>query len=125
MSKFLFIYKDPSSKLNVVGETPHGIYDNDTDFQNDSLTVCKYVAKKLGHPVMQLEFNTGQYMLVLKKQYQNTLNKLITTIQRIGCGNIMVQPRDKVVHWVIWVLTNQKLHIWVQHFYYQNNMVRL
>jgi len=59
MSKFLFLYQDPTNTFDVVGETPHGIYDNDLDFQSDSLTVCKYVAKKLGHPVMQLEFNSG------------------------------------------------------------------
>tara|TARA_R100001126_G_scaffold84743_1_gene53108 strand:- start:13 stop:1197 length:1185 start_codon:yes stop_codon:yes gene_type:complete len=59
MSKFNFIYSDPSTGFNVVGETPHGIYDSDSEFQNDSLTVCKYVARKLGHPIMQLEFNTG------------------------------------------------------------------
>ena len=59
MSKFKFIYSDPNSGFDVVGETPHGIYDLDTEFQNDSLNVCKYVARKLGHPVMQLEFNTG------------------------------------------------------------------
>ena len=59
MSKFNFLYTDPTSGFDVVGETPHGIYDDDTEFQNDSLTVCKYVAKKLGHPVMQLEFNSG------------------------------------------------------------------
>jgi len=59
MSKFLFLYQDPSFGDNVVGETPHGIYDNDLDFQHDSLNICKYVARKLGHPVMQLEFNSG------------------------------------------------------------------
>ena len=59
MSKFNFLYKNPDAGFDVVGETPHGIYDNDTEFQNDSLTVCKYVASKLGHPVMQLEFNSG------------------------------------------------------------------
>ena len=59
MSKFLFLYEDPSAASNVSGQTPHAIYDSDTEFQNDSLTVCKYVARKLGHPVMQLEFNSG------------------------------------------------------------------
>jgi len=59
MSKFKFLYSDPTAGFNVVGETPHGIYDNDGEFQTDSLTVCKYVARKLGHPVMQLEFNTS------------------------------------------------------------------
>ena len=59
MSKFLFIYEDPSTANEITGATPHGIYDNDTEFQTDSLTTCKYVARKLGHPVMQLEFNSG------------------------------------------------------------------
>ena len=59
MSKFLFLYEDPTSTLEVTGSTPHGIYDSDSEFQNDSLTTCKYVAQKLGHPVMQLEFNSG------------------------------------------------------------------
>ena len=59
MSKFLFLYEDPSSASQVTGSTPHGIYDTDSEFQTDSLTTCKYVAQKLGHPVMQLEFNSG------------------------------------------------------------------
>jgi hypothetical protein len=59
MSKFEFLYVEPSSALEVTGSTPHGIYDADSEFQTDSLTVCKYVASKLGHPVMQLEFNSG------------------------------------------------------------------
>ena len=59
MSKFNFIYEEPTSTLQVTGSTPHGIYDSDGEFQTDSLNVCKYVASKLGHPVMQLEFNSG------------------------------------------------------------------
>ena len=59
MSKFLFLYEDPTLALEVTGSTPHGIYDSDSEFQTDSLTTCKYVASKLGHPVMQLEFNSG------------------------------------------------------------------
>ena len=57
MSKFNFIYEDPSAY--TTGQTPHGIYDADSEFQLDSLTTCKYVSSKLGHPVMQLEFNSG------------------------------------------------------------------
>ena len=59
MSKFSYIYEDPTSALQVTGSTPHAIYDSDSEFQSDSLTVCKYVARKLGFPVMQLEFNSG------------------------------------------------------------------
>ena len=57
MSKFEFLYQDPTTF--VQGETPHGIYDADTEFKSDALTVCKYVSRKLGHPVMQLEFNSS------------------------------------------------------------------
>jgi len=59
MSKFNYLYQDPTSSNQVTGSTPHAIYDTDSEFQTDSLTVCKYVARKLGHPVMQLEFNSG------------------------------------------------------------------
>ncbi len=59
MSKFLFLYSEPTGSGQVVGQTPHGIYDSDSEYQSDSLTVCKYVASKLGHPVMQLEFGSG------------------------------------------------------------------
>ena len=59
MSKFLFLYTDPSKPSNIVGNTPHAIYDADVQFQSESLQMCKFVSRKLGHPVMQLEFNSG------------------------------------------------------------------
>jgi len=77
MSKFNFIYEDPSGSGSVVDSTPHGIYDSDSDFQNDSLTVCKYVATKLGHPVMQLEFGSGSIYACLEEavsEYSQQIN---------------------------------------------------
>ena len=59
MSKFAYLYTDPTGSGEVVGRTPYGIYDADEQFQSESLQVTKYVARKLGHPVMQLEFNSG------------------------------------------------------------------
>jgi len=75
MSKFNFLYEDPSSY--TAGQTPHGIYDNDSSFQADSLTICKYVATKLGHPVMQLEFNSGSIYACLEEavsEYSQQIN---------------------------------------------------
>ena len=75
MSKFNFIYEDPSN--NASGSTPFGIYDNDSEFQSDSLTVCKYVATKLGHPVMQLEFNSGSLFATFEEsisEYSQQIN---------------------------------------------------
>jgi len=77
MSKFNFIYEEPSSALEVTGSTPHGIYDTDSEFQTDSLTTCKYVASKLGHPVMQLEFNSGSIYACLEEavsEYSQQIN---------------------------------------------------
>jgi len=59
MSKFAYIYSDPTSITQSVGATPYGIYDNDTSFVSESLQVTKWAARRLGHPVMQLEFNSG------------------------------------------------------------------
>ena len=59
MSKFSFIYTDPTAANQITGATPYGTYDSDTTFQTESLNITKYVARKLGHPVMQLEFNSG------------------------------------------------------------------
>ena len=75
MSKFEFLYVEPSSY--TIGQTPHGIYDSDTEYQSDSLTVCKYVARKLGHPVMQLEFNSGAIYACLEEsvsEYSQQIN---------------------------------------------------
>ena len=57
MSKFNYIYEDPTN--NASGSTPYSIYDNDQTFQDDSLTVTKWVARRLGHPVLQLEIFSG------------------------------------------------------------------
>jgi len=59
MSKFAYLYADPTQVMQVTGSTPYGIYENDTSFVSESLQICKWVARRLGHPVMQLEFNSG------------------------------------------------------------------
>ncbi len=70
MSKFAYLYSDPTvttfsasvaSKATGTGSgpTPYGTYDTDTSFVSESVDVCKWTAKRLGHPVMQLEFSSG------------------------------------------------------------------
>ena len=57
MPKLDHIYSDPSSFS--AGETPYGTYDADSTFQTDIVSVTKWVAKRLGHPVLQLEIPSG------------------------------------------------------------------
>jgi hypothetical protein len=59
MGKFQFTYSDPSITTSASGSTPYGIYDNDASFITESIDVCKWTARRLGHPVMQLEFNSS------------------------------------------------------------------
>ena len=61
MSKFQFTYTDPtiSDFTSSNQPTPYSIYDNDNSFISESVQVSKYVSRKLGHPVMQLEFNSA------------------------------------------------------------------
>ena len=59
MPKFDFIYTDPTSANQVTGSTPYGIYDTDAQFQSESLQVCKFVSRRLGHPVKQDEIDSG------------------------------------------------------------------
>ena len=55
MPKSVFVYTDPTIATSADGDTPFGLYDSDNTFVSESVEVCKYVARKMGHPVMQLE----------------------------------------------------------------------
>ena len=57
--KFQYLYEDPTNVTAITGSTPFGIYDGDNAFVSESVKLCKFVSRKLGHPVMQLEFNSG------------------------------------------------------------------
>jgi hypothetical protein len=61
MPKTDFIYTDPAitNFTQSSAPTPYGIYDSDNSFISESVNVAKYVSRKLGHPVMQLEFHSG------------------------------------------------------------------
>ena len=75
--KFQFVYEDPTSLLQVTGSTPYGIYDSDTEFQAESINMCKYVSRKLGHPVMQLEFGSGSIYATFEEavsEYSQQIN---------------------------------------------------
>ena len=75
MPKTEFVYTDPSTFRE--GQTPYGTYDSDTEFQSDLVKVTKWVAKRLGHPVMQLEFNSGSIYAMVEEsisEYSTHIN---------------------------------------------------
>ena len=77
MSKFNYMYKDPTISMQVTGSTPNGIYDTDIQFQSESLQVCKFVSRRLGFPVMQLEFSSGSIYAMFEEavsEYSQHIN---------------------------------------------------
>ncbi len=61
MPKLDYVYTDPSTSsfTSSTNPTPFGIYDNDLNFISESLQVTKFVARKLGYPIMQVEIGSG------------------------------------------------------------------
>jgi len=59
MPKLDYAYTDPSGSTLVAGQTPYGTYDTDSTFKTDIISVTKWVAKRLGYPVLQLEIPSG------------------------------------------------------------------
>ena len=58
MPKLDYAYSDPTTFVSGA-QTPYGTYDADSTFQTDILSVTKWVAKRLGYPVLQLEMPSG------------------------------------------------------------------
>jgi len=83
MAKSDYIYSDPS--VFTTGQTPYGTYDIDTEFQSDVVNVTKWVAKRLGHPVMQLEFASGS----IYATFEEAISEYSTQINNYNIKNWM------------------------------------
>jgi hypothetical protein len=63
---------------NPVGLTPYGFYDTDSLFQNDAPKVARYVAEKLGYPVVEVELLDKQIYACFEEAistYGNQVNQ--------------------------------------------------
>ena len=83
MAKSDYIYSDPTVYLN--GQTPYALYDDDNTFKTDAVNVTKWVAKRLGHPVMQLEFNSGS----IYATFEESISEYSTHINNYNIKNWM------------------------------------
>lgn len=82
-SKFGFTYTDPSNSAS--GSTPYGIYDSDITFASESIQVCKWVSRRLGHPVMQLEFDSGS----IYAMFEESVSEYSTQVNNYNIKNWM------------------------------------
>jgi len=83
MANFAYIYSDPSSF--TAGETPYGTYDTDSTFQTDIVNATKWVARRLGHPVMQLEIYSGSIYAC----FEEAISEYSTHINNFNIRNWM------------------------------------
>jgi len=51
----------PGSGSAVSGNTPFGLYDNDSTFQSDAPKFANWSAKRLGYPIMAIELQDSQF----------------------------------------------------------------
>ena len=76
--KFSYLYEDPTIAGQISGSTPYGTYDTDSSFISESLHTCKFVSRRLGHPVMQIEFNSGSIYAMFEEavsEYSQQINQ--------------------------------------------------
>ncbi len=83
MPKSTYTYTDPTTFTS--GETPYGTYDADSTFQTDVISVTKWVAKRLGHPVLQLEIPSGSIYAC----FEESINEYSSHINNYNIKNWM------------------------------------
>jgi len=86
--KFQYVYADPTldenewacareAETSASLNTPYGTYNDDNSFCSESVDVCKWTARRLGHPVMQLEFNSASIYAMFEEsvsEYSQHIN---------------------------------------------------
>lgn len=70
--------KWPGSGSAISGLTPFGLYDTDTDFQNDGPKTAVWCAKRLGYPIIDVELIDEQFYACFEEaisEYSSQVNQ--------------------------------------------------
>jgi hypothetical protein len=68
----------PGSGSAVSGNTPFGLYDNDSTFQADAPKFANWAAKRLGYPIMSIEIQDSQFYACFEEsisEYSSQVNQ--------------------------------------------------
>jgi len=96
MSKFNYRYVDPTLAENACidsGSLPYRTHMGDNHFCSESVDVSKYVSRRLGHPTMQLEMNSGSIYAMFEEsineysQHINSFNMKNWLWEHVGNTN--------------------------------------
>ena len=61
---------------------PFGFYNNSIEFQDDCVKVAEFCAIRLGYPLVDIELQSGSFLLLLKKQLLVYGNELYAYLVR-------------------------------------------
>ena len=78
MPKSIYRYTDPTIATSASGSTPYGLYDGDATFVSESVQVAKFVARKLGYPVMDIEIPSSSIYACFEEavsEYSSQINQ--------------------------------------------------
>ena len=67
----------PGSGSAVSGNTPFGLYDNDSTFQSDGPKFATWAARRLGYPIMAIELQDSQFYTCFEEaitEYSSQVN---------------------------------------------------
>jgi len=79
--------------------TPFGIYDNDIDFKNDAPKTSVWVAKRLGHPIVNIELDNPQIWACFEEstsEYSAQINQFNI---RNNIDILRGQPKGKITNY--------------------------
>ena len=63
---------------SAAGDTPYALYDSDTTFVSESVQIAKYISRKLGYPVMDLEMPSSSIYACFEEaisEYSSQVNQ--------------------------------------------------
>ena len=78
MPKSIYRYTDPTLATSAAGDTPYALYDSDTTFVSESVQIAKYISRKLGYPVMDLEMPSSSIYACFEEaisEYSSQVNQ--------------------------------------------------
>ena len=69
---------DGTATFSSGSSTPFGLYDSDSDFQNDAPKVAKWCAKRIGYPIVDIELQSGSFFACFEEavtEYNAQVNR--------------------------------------------------
>ena len=78
MPKSVYRYTDPTIETSALNDTPYALYDSDATFVSESVQIAKFVSRKLGYPIMDIEIPSSSIYACFEEsisEYSSQINQ--------------------------------------------------